>query len=151
MEWSRGGMSGNQCKTEKKMKNKNLRPALAPPVCCHYHPDFRTFYSIFAQYTLMVDVTLLSDESPSCSIPTISPQTLSASRFLPPDILIHIFTYLPIAATRNVALCSRRFKVLVYDDEIWDAKLRLLGLDTPITLSTEQNEVQGRVAYQGRF
>ncbi|KAI9288652.1 exocyst complex component Sec10-domain-containing protein [Umbelopsis sp. AD052] len=120
------------------MKNKNLRPALAPPVCCHYHPDFRTLYSIFAQYMLMADVTLLSDESPSCSIPTINPQTLSASRFLPPDTLIHIFKYLPISATRNVALCSRRFKVLVYDDEIWDAKLRLLGIDTPITLSTEE-------------
>lgn len=120
-------------------------------MCCHYHPDFRTLYSIFAQYMLMADVTLLSDESPSCSIPTINPQTLSASRFLPPDTLIHIFNYLPISATRNVALCSRRFKVLVYDDEIWDAKLRLLGIDTPITLSTEQTEVQGRVAYQGSF
>ncbi|KAH8548822.1 exocyst complex component Sec10-domain-containing protein [Umbelopsis sp. PMI_123] len=91
----------------------------------------------------MADVTLLSDESPSCSIPSISPQTLSSSRFLPPDTLIHIFKYLPIAATRNVALCSRRFKVLVYDDEIWDSKLRLLGIDTPVTLSTQQNEVQG--------
>jgi hypothetical protein len=100
---------------------------------------------------LMADVTLLSDESPSCSIPSISPQTLSSSRFLPPDTLIHIFKYLPIAATRNVALCSRRFKVLVYDDEIWDSKLRLLGIDTPVTLSTQQNEVQGKIAYQPVF
>jgi hypothetical protein len=90
----------------------------------------------------MAEVTMLSDDSPSCSIPTISPQTLSVGRFLPPDILIHIFKYLPIAATRNVALCSRKFKVLVYDDEIWDAKLRLLDIDTPITLSTQQDHVQ---------
>lgn len=90
----------------------------------------------------MAEVTTLSDDSASCSIPTISPQTLSVGRFLPPDILINIFKYLPIAATRNVALCSRKFKVLVYDDEIWDAKLRLLDIDTPISLSTQQDHVQ---------
>ncbi|CAM0135915.1 F-box protein: endocytic membrane traffic, recycling ReCYcling 1 [Umbelopsis sp. WA50703] len=85
----------------------------------------------------MADVSFLSDESAACSIPAIVPQTLSAARFLQPDILINIFKYLPIAATRNVALCSRRFKVLVYDDEIWDEKLRCLGIETPITVTTQ--------------
>lgn len=91
----------------------------------------------------MADVSFLSDESAACSIPTIAPQTLSAARFLQPDILIHIFKYLPIAATRNVALCSRRFKVLVYDDEIWDEKLRCLGIETPVTVTTQADNAKG--------
>jgi recyclin-1 len=91
----------------------------------------------------MADVSFLSDESAACSIPAIVPQTLSAARFLQPDILINIFKYLPIAATRNVALCSRRFKVLVYDDEIWDEKLRCLGIETPITVTTQADNSKG--------
>ncbi|KAF7726758.1 F-box protein: endocytic membrane traffic, recycling ReCYcling 1 [Apophysomyces ossiformis] len=47
-------------------------------------------------------------------------------RALPPDVLIRVFQHLPVSSLVNVALVSRRFKVLVYDDEIWDAKLRIM-------------------------
>jgi recyclin-1 len=48
------------------------------------------------------------------------------NKSIPPDILLRIFSYLPIPSLANVALVSRRFKVLVYDDEIWDEKLRIM-------------------------
>ncbi|KAG0170900.1 F-box protein: endocytic membrane traffic, recycling ReCYcling 1 [Apophysomyces sp. BC1034] len=47
-------------------------------------------------------------------------------RVLPPDVLIRVFQHLPVCSLANVAVVSRRFKVLVYDDEIWDAKLRIM-------------------------
>nr|CAG8554388.1 6868_t:CDS:10 [Entrophospora candida] len=46
---------------------------------------------------------------------------------LPPDILIRILKYLPITSLPNFALASRRFKVLVYDDELWEQHLKTLG------------------------
>ncbi|KAI7906714.1 exocyst complex component Sec10-like protein [Cokeromyces recurvatus] len=49
-----------------------------------------------------------------------------SGRSIPPDVLIRIFQYLPIYALVNVALTSRRFKVLAYDDEIWDNKLQVM-------------------------
>ncbi|KAI9015826.1 exocyst complex component Sec10-like protein [Phycomyces nitens] len=48
------------------------------------------------------------------------------SRSLPPNVLIRIFENLPISSLANVAMVSRRFKVLAYDDEIWDAKLKIM-------------------------
>ncbi|CAJ0760412.1 2152_t:CDS:10, partial [Entrophospora sp. SA101] len=46
---------------------------------------------------------------------------------LPPDILIRILKHLPITSLPNFALVSRRFKVLVYDDELWEQHLKTLG------------------------
>lgn len=51
---------------------------------------------------------------------------LKSGRSIPPDVLIRIFQYLPIASLAKVAVASRRFKVLAYDDEIWDEKLRIM-------------------------
>ncbi|KAI9310132.1 exocyst complex component Sec10-like protein [Dichotomocladium elegans] len=71
--------------------------------------------------------------------PVIVPKTLA------PDILIRIFKHLPVPSLTNVALASRRFKVLAYDDEIWDAKLHLIldrnamGTTVPRKCSTETN------------
>ncbi|KAG1437261.1 hypothetical protein G6F56_013192 [Rhizopus delemar] len=48
------------------------------------------------------------------------------SKSIPPDVLLRIFGYLPIPTLATVASVSRRFKVLVNDDEIWDEKLRLM-------------------------
>ncbi|KAI8647321.1 exocyst complex component Sec10-like protein [Parasitella parasitica] len=45
---------------------------------------------------------------------------------IPPSVLIRIFQYLPVPSLGKVALASRRFKVLAYDDEIWDEKLRIM-------------------------
>src|SRR5437763_13948170 len=39
---------------------------------------------------------------------------------LPPEILIQILKYLPITSLPNFALACRRFKILVYDDELWE-------------------------------
>ncbi|KAI9487451.1 MAG: exocyst complex component Sec10-like protein [Benjaminiella poitrasii] len=49
-----------------------------------------------------------------------------SGRSIPPDVLVRIFQYLPVYALANVALTSRRFKVLAYDDEIWDSKLQIM-------------------------
>jgi len=46
---------------------------------------------------------------------------------LPPDILIRILKYLPICSLINFAQACRRFKVLVYDDELWESHLKILG------------------------
>jgi hypothetical protein len=51
---------------------------------------------------------------------------LKSGRSIPPDVLIRIFQYLPVPSLATVALASRRFKVLAYDDEIWDGKLRIM-------------------------
>ncbi|KAI7868194.1 exocyst complex component Sec10-like protein [Spinellus fusiger] len=62
---------------------------------------------------------------------TPTPPTPVKVARLPPDILISIFKYLPIYTLATVAVVSRRFKVLAYDDEIWDDKLqRMLKSDT---------------------
>lgn len=52
--------------------------------------------------------------------------TTVKNKLVPPDVLLRIFKYLPVPTLANVALVSRRFKVLVYDDEIWDEKLRIM-------------------------
>lgn len=82
----------------------------------------------------------LRDESVVSGVQPMSPVQVSplsdaarlkSGRSFPPDVLIRIFQYLPVPSLANVALASRRFKVLVYDDEIWDAKLKImLGNDT---------------------
>jgi hypothetical protein len=51
---------------------------------------------------------------------------LKSGRSIPPDVLIRIFQYLPVPSLAKVAMASRRFKVLAYDDEIWDTKLRIM-------------------------
>ncbi|KAL0095304.1 exocyst complex component Sec10-domain-containing protein [Phycomyces blakesleeanus] len=48
------------------------------------------------------------------------------SHSLPPNVLIRVFENLPISSLANVAMASRRFKVLAYDDEIWDTKLKIM-------------------------
>ncbi|CAG8529642.1 9743_t:CDS:10 [Funneliformis caledonium] len=56
------------------------------------------------------------------TIQTSQPQTL------PPDLLIRILGYLPITSLPNFARACRRFKVLVYDDELWEQHLKVLGI-----------------------
>ncbi|KAL1914516.1 uncharacterized protein VTP21DRAFT_8230 [Calcarisporiella thermophila] len=47
---------------------------------------------------------------------------------LPPDLILKILQHVPVPSLTNVAVACRRFKVLVYDDEIWEAKLRAMGV-----------------------
>ncbi|KAL7316335.1 F-box protein: endocytic membrane traffic, recycling ReCYcling 1 [Mucor circinelloides] len=80
-------------------------------------------------------MSLLDDDDTHNDIPStepIRPISLTeaarskSGRPIPPSVLIRIFQYLPVPSLANVALASRRFKVLAYDDEIWDEKLRIM-------------------------
>ncbi|CAO3606822.1 unnamed protein product [Cunninghamella echinulata] len=53
-------------------------------------------------------------------------QPTKISKTLPPKVILRIVHYLPLPSLINVALVSRRFKVLVYDDEIWANKLDIM-------------------------
>ncbi|RUO95732.1 hypothetical protein BC936DRAFT_143347, partial [Jimgerdemannia flammicorona] len=68
-------------------------------------------------------------------------------RPLPPDIIIRVISNLPVPAITNVALASRRFKVLAYDDEIWESKLRLMNFwhEPPSTSTTSTNPLPTRL------
>jgi len=54
---------------------------------------------------------------------------------LPPDLLLRIVTFVSLEDLPKVALLCRRFKLLVYNDAIYEQKLRILGLNY---ISTEQ-------------
>lgn len=77
-------------------------------------------------------MSLIDDEGPTKtfinSTQPIQPVKVETKpgRAIPPDVLIRIFQYLPVPSLTKVALVSRRFKVLVYDDEIWDEKLKIM-------------------------
>jgi recyclin-1 len=74
-------------------------------------------------------MSLIDDEGPTInSTELIQPVKVETKhgRTIPPDVLIRIFQYLPVPSLAKVALVSRRFKVLVYDDEIWDEKLKIM-------------------------
>lgn len=75
-------------------------------------------------------MSFLDDDSTSSNAITQTPLqpvvVKPTPRSLPPDVLIRIFQRLPVPSLANVALVSRRFKVLAYDDEVWDAKLRVM-------------------------
>ncbi|GAA5816931.1 hypothetical protein MFLAVUS_010466 [Mucor flavus] len=71
------------------------------------------------------------DINTTVSITPIRPVSVDAARLksgkaIPPNVLIRIFQYLPVPSLANVALASRRFKVLAYDDEIWYTKLKIM-------------------------
>lgn len=71
-------------------------------------------------------------------------QPTKVKKILPPNVLLHIFHLLPLSALAEVALVSRRFKVLAYDDEIWDEKLDIVlqqesdSLTSPLGKLTKQ-------------
>ncbi|KAJ3108484.1 F-box protein: endocytic membrane traffic, recycling ReCYcling 1 [Phlyctochytrium planicorne] len=74
----------------------------------------------------------------SSNTPLSSNKNLSLSS-LPPDLIIKIFTFLPVPDLPRVAACSRRFKILVYNDDVYEHKLRVMMLlDEPVG---EANEV----------
>jgi len=54
---------------------------------------------------------------------------------LPPDILLRIITFVSLESLPKVAQLCRRFKLLVYNDAVYEQKLRILGLKY---ISTEQ-------------
>ena len=81
------------------------------------------------------------DESPPSPTMQAPLTPVAVRRPMPPDILIRIFQLLPVPSLANVALASRRFKVLAYDDEIWDDKLRrMLACDTGALAETLGNK-----------
>jgi recyclin-1 len=78
----------------------------------------------------------ISSDLPISVIPGITSKKSSMIRLsqksqqptLPPDLLIRILKYLPITSLPNFARACRRFKVLVYDDELWEQRLKTLGV-----------------------
>ncbi|KAJ3320091.1 F-box protein: endocytic membrane traffic, recycling ReCYcling 1, partial [Gonapodya sp. JEL0774] len=50
---------------------------------------------------------------------------------LPPDLVIRILAFLPVPELPKVARLSRRFKVLCYNDGVFEPKLRTLGVPLP--------------------
>ncbi|KAI8078623.1 uncharacterized protein BX664DRAFT_36058 [Halteromyces radiatus] len=63
-------------------------------------------------------------------------QPTKIKRPIPPNVLLRIFQLLPLSSLTNVALVSRRFKVLAYDDEIWDEKLDIIERHTAGSFGT---------------
>ncbi|KAI8380478.1 exocyst complex component Sec10-like protein [Choanephora cucurbitarum] len=73
--------------------------------------------------------SLLDSSHPVQLVQTSLPGTMERTRSgksIPPDVLIRIFQYLPVPSLAKMATVSRRFKVLAYDDEIWDEKLDIM-------------------------
>jgi recyclin-1 len=49
---------------------------------------------------------------------------------LPPDIIARVFTFLPVPDLPHVSCVSRRWKVIVYGDQVWEGKLISVGMGT---------------------
>src|ERR1051326_2532661 len=60
--------------------------------------------------------------------PIIQEPQKTRSPTLPPDLLIKVLRYLPITSLPNFARACRRFKLLVYDDELWEQHLKTIGI-----------------------
>jgi recyclin-1 len=72
-------------------------------------------------------MNLIDSNIDDFSIPETPKKSVELKRKnIPPDVLIRIFSYLPVPTLAEVAVVSRRFKVLVYDDEIWQDKLDIM-------------------------
>lgn len=57
--------------------------------------------------------------------------------FLPPELLEHIFKFLPISALGTVAQVCKTWRDLAYDDEVWEeAYVRRWGKDDALTQAT---------------
>ncbi|KAJ3199551.1 hypothetical protein HDU67_002711, partial [Dinochytrium kinnereticum] len=68
-----------------------------------------------------------ASNTPSSAAAASSAKNLTLSS-LPPDLIIKIFSFLPVPDLPNVASCSRRLKILVYNDDVYEHKLRVMGL-----------------------
>jgi recyclin-1 len=64
------------------------------------------------------------------------PKHISA---LPPTIISRIFQFLPVPVLPLIASVSRRFKVLCYQDEIYQEKLRLLNMQSVVNVEEKQH------------
>jgi hypothetical protein len=88
---------------------------------------FHSLYSFFHVGMDLINTPSSPSSDPSMISSLPSPiQPTKVKKILPPNVLLHIFHLLPLSALANVALVSRRFKVLAYDDEIWDDKLDIV-------------------------
>ncbi|KAI8917495.1 exocyst complex component Sec10-domain-containing protein [Powellomyces hirtus] len=63
-------------------------------------------------------------ETPQPAV-VVPPKTIAS---LPPDLIIRTFTFLPILDLSTVARVSRRFKILAYNDDVYESKLRALEI-----------------------
>ncbi|KAI8822966.1 exocyst complex component Sec10-domain-containing protein [Fimicolochytrium jonesii] len=70
---------------------------------------------------------MLNRKTNQPAAPAAPPKTIAS---LPPDLVIRTFTFLPVADLSSVARVSRRFKILAYNDEVYEPKLRALQVGT---------------------
>ncbi|CAG8737239.1 2072_t:CDS:2, partial [Cetraspora pellucida] len=88
---------------------------------------FKTLPSDFSIPSIP-SISKLSLRRLGVSKPTPPPKPVAPKTF-PPDLLLRILKYLPITSLSNFARACRRFKILVYDDELWGQHLKTLGLN----------------------
>jgi recyclin-1 len=74
--------------------------------------------------------------SKSNSTAAMVPPKLVSLSGLPPDLVVRIISFLPVPDLKNVACASRRLKILVYNDEVYEHKLRVLGVLSATDLNT---------------
>ncbi|KAJ3413198.1 F-box protein: endocytic membrane traffic, recycling ReCYcling 1 [Chytridiales sp. JEL 0842] len=55
---------------------------------------------------------------------------------LPPDLVIRIISFLPVPDLKTVACASRRLKILAYNDDVYEHKLRVLGVLSATDINT---------------
>ena len=78
-----------------------------------------------------------------------NPQPAKTLASLPPDLIIRIFQYLPIPDLPQVACTSRRFKVLVAADDVYEHKLRALNMIDALAIEVTGSE--GKDALSARL
>ncbi|CAG8765267.1 37000_t:CDS:2, partial [Racocetra persica] len=114
---------------------------------------FKTLSSDFSIPSIP-SISKISLKRLGVSKPTPPPRKPVAPKTFPPDLLLRILKYLPIASLTNFARACRRFKILVYDDELWEQHLKTLGVnkiyDNVMDISIDdlfintQNEIRGK-------
>ncbi|KAJ3287455.1 F-box protein: endocytic membrane traffic, recycling ReCYcling 1 [Borealophlyctis nickersoniae] len=57
--------------------------------------------------------------------PSATPKTIGS---LPPDLIVRLISFLPVPDLPKVACLSRRFKILAYNEDLYEPKLKSLGV-----------------------
>ncbi|KAJ3191425.1 F-box protein: endocytic membrane traffic, recycling ReCYcling 1 [Irineochytrium annulatum] len=72
-------------------------------------------------------LTGLTRAKKAAPIEAAAPKNLTLAS-LPPDLVVKAFSFLPVAELAKVARCSRRMKIMAYNDDVYEGKLRYMGV-----------------------